>query len=87
MVGATRGVRQHVVAHARATAQDVRAAVAARIAGGGLRPGDRLPAERDVLAEFDVARSVIRQALAGRARDGMIVSDYPRGDDAPHPPG
>ena len=61
--------------------KNVRAALAARIAGGDLQPGDRLPAERDLSTEFDVARSVIRQALAGLARDGMIVSAYPRGYD------
>src|SRR5688572_21351677 len=61
--------------------KNVRAALAARIAGGELQPGDRLPAERDLSTEFDVARSVIRQALAGLARDGMIVSAYPRGYD------
>src|SRR3954454_5013780 len=59
--------------------KNVRAVLAARIAGGELQPGDRLPAERDLSAQFDVARSVIRQALAGLARDGMIVSAYPRG--------
>ena len=61
--------------------KNVRAALAARIAGGELQPGDRLPAERDLSAEFDVTRTVIRQALAGLARDGMIVSAYPRGYD------
>src|SRR6478735_10098248 len=61
--------------------KNVRAALAARIAGGDLQPGDRLPAERDLSTEFDVTRSVIRQALAGLARDGMIVSAYPRGYD------
>src|SRR3954451_23706471 len=61
--------------------RNVRASLAARIAGGELRPGDRLPAERDLSTEFSVNRSVIRQALAGLARDGMIVSAYPRGYD------
>src|SRR3954453_22977877 len=57
----------------------VRSTLAARIAGGELHPGDRLPGERDLSKEFDLARSVIRQALACLARDGMIVSAYPRG--------
>src|SRR3954469_18501734 len=61
--------------------KNIRTTLAARIAGGELRPGDRLPGERDLSSEFDVARSVIRQALAGLARDGMIVSAYPRGYD------
>src|SRR3954451_24414687 len=59
----------------------VRTTLAARIAGGELRPGARLPGERDLSSEFSVNRSVIRQALAGLARDGMIVSAYPRGYD------
>jgi GntR family transcriptional regulator len=61
--------------------KNVRAVLAARIAGGELQPGDRLPAERELSAEFGVTRTVIRQALAGLARDGMIVSAYPRGYD------
>src|SRR4051812_11214272 len=61
--------------------KSVRAVLAARIAGGELQPGDRLPAERDLSADFGVTRTVIRQALAGLARDGMIVSAYPRGYD------
>jgi len=61
--------------------KNIRTTLAARIAGGDLQPGDRLPAERDLSTEFQVARSVIRQALAGLARDGMIVSAYPRGYD------
>jgi GntR family transcriptional regulator len=57
----------------------VRTDLATRIARGNLKPGDRLPAERELAERFGVARSVIRQALAGLARDGMIVSAYPRG--------
>jgi DNA-binding GntR family transcriptional regulator len=57
----------------------VRSALAARINSGQLRPGDRLPAERALSGEFGVARSVVRQALAGLARDGLVVSSYPRG--------
>jgi GntR family transcriptional regulator len=57
----------------------VRTAVAARISNGDLQRGDRLPAERALSEEFGVARSVVRQALAGLARDGLVVSIYPRG--------
>jgi DNA-binding GntR family transcriptional regulator len=57
----------------------VRTNLAARITRGELRPGDRLPAERDLAAEFGVTRTVIRQAIAGLTRDGMVVSAYPRG--------
>jgi GntR family transcriptional regulator len=57
----------------------VRVELAARINRGELTPGDRLPAERELADEFGVARSVVRQALARLARDGLIVSEYPRG--------
>jgi GntR family transcriptional regulator len=50
-----------------------------RIASGELGPGDRLPAERALQAEFEVARSVIRQALASLSRDGLVQAAYPRG--------
>lgn len=57
----------------------VRNELAERIARGELRPGDRLPAERTLQDDFGVARSVIRQALGGLSRDGLVVSAYPRG--------
>src|SRR5438034_4135988 len=57
----------------------LRADLAARINGGELQRGDRLPAERELAEQFGVARSVVRQALAGLARDGLVVSVYPRG--------
>jgi DNA-binding transcriptional MocR family regulator len=59
--------------------KSVRADLAARIARGDLRPGDRLPSERDLTEQFGVTRSVIRQAIAGLVRDGMVISAYPRG--------
>ena len=53
--------------------------LAAGINSGELRPGDRLPSERDLVDQYGVARSVVRQALAGLARDGLVVPAYPRG--------
>src|SRR3954454_13279979 len=57
----------------------LRNALAARINARELVSGDLLPAERQLAKDFGVARSVVRQALAGLARDGLIVSVYPRG--------
>jgi DNA-binding GntR family transcriptional regulator len=53
--------------------------LAGRVNRGELRPGDRLPAERQLVDEYGVARSVVRQALAGLARDGLVAPTYPRG--------
>ena len=47
--------------------------IATRINNGELHPGDRLPAERQLLEQYGVARSVVRQALAGLARDGLVA--------------
>ena len=59
--------------------RQLRDELAARIDAREFEPGDRLPAERQLAAEHGVARSVVRQALAALARDGRIVSAYPRG--------
>jgi GntR family transcriptional regulator len=59
--------------------REIREALAERITRGELRPGDRLPAERQLQEDFDCARSVVRQALAALTRDGWIMSTYPRG--------
>src|SRR4051794_23720787 len=59
--------------------RQLRDALAARIDARELAAGDLLPAERRLAQDFDVARSVVRQALAGLAHDGLIVSAYPRG--------
>jgi len=58
---------------------EVAQALMARISGGEIAQGERLPSERDLQAEFGVARSVVRQALAGLVRDGWIANRYPRG--------
>jgi len=59
--------------------REIREVLAGRIARGELRPGQRLPAERQLQEDFDCARSVVRQALAALTRDGWIMSTYPRG--------
>jgi DNA-binding GntR family transcriptional regulator len=57
----------------------LRSDLAARINSGELRPGDRLLSERDLVDQYGVARSVVRQALAGLTRDGLVAPVYPRG--------
>ncbi|MEU2721200.1 FadR/GntR family transcriptional regulator [Streptomyces smyrnaeus] len=45
-----------------------------RILGGQLPPGSRLPAERELVRQFDVGRSTIREALRVLQSSGLIRS-------------
>lgn len=41
---------------------------------GDLRPGERLPSERDLLQQFSVSRSTVREALRVLQSNGMVRS-------------
>jgi DNA-binding FadR family transcriptional regulator len=50
----------------------IAAALRDRIRAGGLKPGDKLPSEADVSAEFGVARGTAREALKKLQHDGLL---------------
>jgi DNA-binding GntR family transcriptional regulator len=50
----------------------IAAALRDRIRGGGLEPGDKLPSEANVSAEFGVARGTAREALKKLEDDGLV---------------
>jgi GntR family transcriptional regulator, sialic acid-inducible nan operon repressor len=52
--------------------EEVARALEARIAAGELSPGDRLAAERELMAEFAVGRSAIRAALLLLEQRGFV---------------
>jgi GntR family transcriptional regulator len=54
-------------------------ALAARIGGGELRVGDRLPAERELAEQLGVSRGTIRQALDALAARGLVERGVGRG--------
>ena len=60
------------------TAQVLRE-LSSRIESGALRPGDRLPAERELMAEFKVSRTVVREAIASLRSSGRIDTQQGRG--------
>jgi DNA-binding GntR family transcriptional regulator len=51
---------------------ELRDTIAARIAAGELRPGDRLPSERALQASIRIARGTIREGLAQLEAEGLI---------------
>lgn len=51
----------------------------ARIDGRDLQPGDLLPSEAALSEEYEVSRSVVRQALASLEADGLVLKSQGRG--------
>lgn len=49
-------------------------AIQAEINAGRIKEGDRLPTERDLMARFDVSRTVIREAIRSLSSQGLVES-------------
>lgn len=61
----------HKIAHDR-TADSVVAQIEDLVLDGVLRPGDRLPGEREASAELDVSRPILRAALKELEARGLV---------------
>jgi GntR family transcriptional repressor for pyruvate dehydrogenase complex len=55
------------------------AEIAAMIRDGRLRPGDRLPSEYELMKQFGVGRSSVREALKGLSFSGILETKPKRG--------
>jgi GntR family transcriptional regulator, transcriptional repressor for pyruvate dehydrogenase complex len=60
--------------------------VGALIVGGRLKPGDRLPAERDLAVQIGVSRPTVRAGLRALAAMGVVVSRHGSGTYIPSGP-
>jgi DNA-binding FadR family transcriptional regulator len=67
------------------TAQVLRA-LSASIESGKLRPGDRLPPERELMQRYRVSRTVVREAIASLRSSGRIDTQQGRGAFVLAPP-
>lgn len=74
--------RDGPVAMHRQLAQQLRQA----IAGGGYRPGDRLPTEPELAARHGVSRITARQAVMQLVREGLVVRRQGKGSFVAEPP-
>ena len=60
--------------------------LATQIESGDLKPGDRLPAERELMETFKVSRTVVREAIASLRSSGRIDTQQGRGAFVLAPP-
>ena len=56
----------------RTQSHRVETAIAERIQNGTLKPGDRVPTEPEVMEEFGISRSVVREAMSRLQAGGLI---------------
>ncbi len=59
--------------------QEVVDSVQQQIFSGELRPGDRLPPERQLVREFGISRTAVREALRSLSAKGLVESQVGRG--------
>ncbi len=55
------------------TSQLIRS-LSARIEQGGLKPGDKLPSEQELIEEFGVSRTVVREAISSLRAAGLVAT-------------
>jgi DNA-binding transcriptional regulator YhcF (GntR family) len=73
-------VRIRLDPSARASlSEQLRSALAARIASGRLEPGERLPTVRDLAAELEIAPNTVAKAYRDLTSEGSIVGRGRRG--------
>ena len=69
----------NVRARSREVSLSLRQFLLARIGSGELRPGDRLPTERELAEQFSSGRGTIRRTLEELEKEGLIRREIGRG--------
>ncbi|MBR0552438.1 UTRA domain-containing protein [Stakelama marina] len=66
-------------------AERIRSDIESRIRAGELRPGDRIPFEHELVADYGCARATVNKALSQLAREGLIERRKRAGSFVAHP--
>lgn len=64
--------QEHMPARAKSHPQRIVDSVTERIQGGALKPGDRVPSEPELMREFGVSRTVVREAMSRLQASGLV---------------
>ncbi len=64
--------QQGAPGRARSQPQRIVDGVTERIQGGALKPGDRVPSEPELMREFGVSRTVVREAMSHLQASGLV---------------
>jgi len=62
----------------RRTFEEAVVQIAERVKLGELRPGDKLPSERDLAAQMRISRPTVREALRSLRAEHVLVADARR---------
>lgn len=71
---------------AKSQPQRVVDSVAGRIQAGALKPGDRVPSEPELMREFAVSRTVVREAMSRLQASGLVETRHGVGTFVLAPP-
>ena len=69
----------------RGLVQEIVEGLAANIRDGLIKPGDKLPSESEIMARFDVSRTVVREALSKLQASKMVETRHGVGTFALQP--
>jgi GntR family transcriptional regulator, transcriptional repressor for pyruvate dehydrogenase complex len=61
---------------ARGLVDEIVGSLAARIRDGQLRPGDKLPTEAEIMAAFEVSRTVVRESLSKLQASSLVETRH-----------
>ena len=56
----------------------------AKILGGDIRPGDKLPSENELTKQYGVSRQTVRKALEILQEEGLVYAEHGRGTYCSH---